>query len=87
VQSRRASRATKNNSRESNATVARTLHQKEVPAAIGGENLLRDCAEHYHDQTGGRELRLDAKDYSETSDKVSHAEKNREAFAHFNVRG
>jgi len=44
-----------------------------------------DRPEHYQDQTGGRNLGKNAKDYRETPGELDCAQKNREPFAQANL--
>jgi hypothetical protein len=51
---------------------------------VPDKNLPLDRAEHYQYQTDGGELGEYAKDHSQAPCDLSRAQKNREAFAHFN---
>jgi len=66
--------------------VARTLRQKGLSVAIGGEDLLRDCPSIITIRRAAPSYALAQELLRDPSDKLSHAAKNREAFAHFNVR-
>jgi|SRR6266481_4251936 len=54
-------------------------------ACAPDKNLLLNRAEHYQYQTGGSELRENAKNYPDTSADFGRAQKNSEAFAHSDV--